>query len=508
MSNHLTKAGVSLTLALLQSACGGGGSGGTAAPEMMSTELTGTWRQSCRFNSEDADYEQETLIIDGNEFTLVQSTFLDSQCAEKEQENTLSGTFAVGDSVMVNDGGNANELDLTLSAIALTVFTENTVSGANAAGLCGTTNWTSGVPVDISNCMDISGTEVPQQLFDIYRIDGDQLVTGDQAGMSAASRPMMLDATSAYTLVASTGQNMEEVDPETPEDDTTGMAVLPEGSLSITADNGLEVAQFAIAQYDLVKGLTNAGNTGALSLSGNTSGRITGLYLTSTCEGGGAASINGAPAMLQNLVVRFTDCMIDGAVYNGDMNMMFVVVNGSLGDTVSNWSYSAMVEMDGLMVAVANRSIELEGEFILTTVFNADTEIAGGATSRFQGIQDEVIFMREANDISRMTDFDYIFAYRSDSPAPYTDSIDEARVASSIIGGQVSIAQSSGFSGFDLMLPSTGELEVFGANSSMLEIDAEDFDTVIISVDADGDGEFTGDTDSVVTGSWSGYFSN
>jgi len=274
----------------------------------------------------------------------------------------------------------------------------------------------------------------------------------------------------------------------------------------LTANNGLTVAQFAISQFDLIKGLTNAGNTGVLSLSGNTSGRITELYLTSICEGGGSANINGSPTQLATLSVQYTDCMIDGAIYNGNLSFSFAAVNGQLGDTVSDWSFSATASMDGLNVSSANRSIDLEGNFILTTVFTADTEITGGAVSRFQGIHDEVIFMREASEISRMTDFDFLFAYRSENPAIYSDDIDEARIASSIIGGQISLTQGSGFGGTGLQLPSSGELDVFGANGSMLEIDVEESDMVFISVDADANGEFIDDSDTVISGSWSGFF--
>ncbi|MBX2869800.1 MAG: hypothetical protein KTR18_14065, partial [Acidiferrobacterales bacterium] len=192
--------------------------------------------------------------------------------------------------------------------------------------------------------------------------------------------------------------------------------------------------------------------------------------------------------------------------YNGQMSLMFVIANGILGDTASNWSFSAMANVDGLQISTADRNHELEGDFVLTTVFMADTEISGGATSRFQGIDNEVIYIREENQVSRMIDFDFLFTYRNENPAIYSDAVDEARVASSLIGGQVSMFQSSPYSGFGINKPVTGELEIFGANSTMIEIDAEESEMVILSVDADGNGSYDDGTDQVLTGSWAEYF--
>lgn len=496
--------GIVVTLSLIQMACGGGGGGNNIGAAPVANDLVGSWRQSCRFNQEDSDYEQDLLVVTNGDFTLTQSTFTDSNCTEKEQESALSGTYSLGEDISVTDGGNARVLDLNLSLISLALFADEIINSANGAALCGITNWSTGTSFDISNCADVDGTDTPRQIFDIFRVTGNQLLIGDEGGDTPADRPQSLDTDAVF--IRETAGNMGSVneDPDMP--DTGGDPVIPEGSLALTADNGLSVAQFSIAQYDLIKGLTNAGNTGVISLSGNSSGRLTGLFLNSSCEGGGAAIIDGTPAILSELTVRYSDCLIDGLIYNGNLSLNFVLVNGDLGTTTSDWSFSAMASMNGLNVSSANRSIDLEGEFVLTTVFLADTEIAGGATSRFQGIQGEVITMREPTDISRMIDFDFLFTYRSTSPVLYSDAIDEARIASTIIGGQVSLAQSSGFGGFDFTLPSDGELEVFGADSSMLEIDAEESDTVVISVDADGNGEFTDATDSVISGSWPEFF--
>ena len=368
--------------------------------------------------------------------------------------------------------------------------------------LCGVTSWRVGVSIDVSSCPEISGTTVPTQRYDIYRVDGNALYLGDEASMLSADRPTTLDTEAVYQRLLDDQSSAAGND----HSNTGSDVLLPENSLALDANNVVSVSQFAIYNYELVQGLTNAGNTGVLSGAGNSSGRTAGLYITSMCEGGGQVSLNGTPALLANLTATYTDCAIDDRVFSGQMSLVFMTANGNLGDTASNWSFSAAANVDGLKVSSIERDLEFEGDFILSTVFTADTEISGGATSRFQGIDDETIYIHEEGQISRMTDFDFLFSYRNEIPAVYSDVIDEARIASSVIGGQVSMFQSSPYSGFGINNPVSGSLEIFGADLTRIEIDAEDSEMVIISVDSDGNADFSDNTDRVLIGSWTDYF--
>lgn len=475
-------------------------------PETRSA-AEGQWIQGCLFDAEDSDYVQKTLLIEENRFTLTQRVYSDAECMNDVQASELSGTFVEGEEIEVAGRGTAREIDLTVDALALSFHTAAQVESANGMALCDATNWSIGVSRDVSNCSQVPGSTVPRQVYDIYLRENGTLFTGIEGGDTQETRPVTLDEAGVYTAATTDNQDGNDNNDQGDNDQNSGNVTLPENSLAITASNGEDVAEFVMAQYYLIKGMTNAGNTGVISAAGNSEGRLTDLYVSSTCEGGGSVSINGTPAVLNTLSARYTDCMIDSVTYNGAMTMMFAAANGPLGDPGADWSYSTGVQLSDFNVTTASRSLSIDGDFVLTGVHMAQTEQSGGFTARFQGIQDEELFLTESNAVTRMIDFDFFFTYLASDPVIFSDSFNEARIASSLIGGQVTVEQSSDFSGFGFMLPDSGELEVFGAENSLLTIDAEDGDNVILSVDANGNGEYTDDADLIMTGSWTGYFS-
>ena len=496
MNDRMMESVFAVGLAVSLAACGGSSGGGSPA---FVSAAEGIWLQNCFLDVDDGDYRRDALLIDGRNFTVTQHSFSDDACANASQSIAVAGTFEENGPEVDTTRGPATAIDLTITNLVLTFHTAALVDSANNSALCDVTNWSVDVSVDVSNCADISDSNVPREAFDIYRREDTSLYTSQNQADTADARPTSLDESRVFLLV--------ESDNGDPGSGTNGgTVVLPEDSLVLTADNGLGVAQFVMQQFDIVKGLTNAGITGVISGAGNTEGRVTDLYISSSCEGGGSATINGTPAILATLSAAYTGCMIDGTTFNGSMVMNFVAVNGVLGDPTSDWSFSAAVTLTGFSVDTGTRDLSIDGDFDLTLVYLAETEVSGGATARFQGIQDEVLLFNEPDDISRMIDFDFVFTYSTDTSTPYTDDFDEARIASSVIGGQITVEDASGFSGTGFSVPSSGELEIFGANSTRIVIDAEDDDMAIISVDADGNALFTDDNDLVQTGSWSGFF--
>ena len=463
MNSRLMESVFVVGVAVSLTACGGGGDGGSAPAFVSAAE--GNWLQECFMDPDDGDFRRDGLLIEGKNFTVTQHSFSDADCADASQSIAVSGTFEEIEEDVQTTRGPATAIDLTTTGFALTFHTAALVESANSSALCGMDNWSVGVSVDVTNCAAIPNSDVPRQTYDIYRREGTSLFTSQDQSNTPETRPTTLDEARVFILVdsADSGPGSGATNSDS--------VVLPEDSLVLTAANGVTVAQFVMQQFDIIKGLTNAGIAGVISGAGNTEGRVTDLYVSSSCEGGGSAAING-----------------------------------TLGDPTNDWSFSAAVTLDAFSVTPGTRDLSIDGNFDLTLVYLADTEQPGGATARFQGIQDEVLFFNESDQISRMINFDFVFTYSTATGTPYSDGFDEARIASSLIGGQVTVESASSFTGFGFAVPDSGELEVFGANSTKVIIDAEDGGAAIISVDANGDGLFTDDTDLVQTGTWSNFF--
>lgn len=486
---------------ILLASCGGGGSGSPASA--INTALQGMWQQAC-LTSTDEDYERSTLEIDNNTFLSTQSSFSDQECTNATQAFTLMGTFTEGESVPVANRGNATAIDLTVTSVALTLSTDELVTTANGASLCGITNWTIDVSSDISNCNAVDGTAVPNILYDIYLLQGEQLFTGNETGDTPEARPVLLAENEPYSRVTVTGPDAENGPVD--DDMTNGELSVPENSAAITADNGVGIAQFVINHYELIKGLSNALNTGILSNQSLVFSRPTSLALVSQCEGGGQASIDGTPAISQSLVASYTDCIIDGRNYTGTLNLQFNAITGDLSDTANDWFFSVGVSLEGLVVTTSNRMMDLDGNLVFTTVYSAETEREAGVVSRFQGTQGEVMNVTEASHVTQLTDFDYVFVYNQKTPVLYTDTIDEARLASTRIDGLISVEQGTGFAGNDFLSPFTGSVSVLGEAGSSLEINVLDLDDVTIAVDANGNSSTDDEEDLQVQGTWAEFF--
>ena len=68
--------------------------------------------------------------------------------------------------------------------------------------ICGIDNWAEGVSVDVSDCADVLGDlTLPSMQYDIYRLDGDTLLTGAESGDSPEARPTVFDPDESFTRV-------------------------------------------------------------------------------------------------------------------------------------------------------------------------------------------------------------------------------------------------------------------------------------------------------------------
>ena len=161
--------------------------------------LEGTWSKGCAYNADDEDYSKEAVTFSGNNFTISGSFYADASCSSETMSMVSKGTFAIGDSLILTSGTTVNKVDVTIVSNSLTLGMEDLVSEFNFYSVCGKNNWETNVAVDVTNCQDLSG---PNKFYDIFKIDGNKLIFGDDTTGDTESentRPTALDVNDYFT---------------------------------------------------------------------------------------------------------------------------------------------------------------------------------------------------------------------------------------------------------------------------------------------------------------------
>jgi hypothetical protein len=78
--------------------------------------------------------------------------------------------------------------------------------------------------------------------------------------------------------------------------------------------------------------------------------------------------------------------------------------------------------------------------------------------------------------------------------------------AGSDIGGAVTVVTNTPFAGQVAMAPASGKLTVTGSNNSSVVIEVIDIGRATISIDANGDGDFSDVGDRIIEGEWNVLF--
>lgn len=169
--------------------------------DKVTTELEGTWTQSCK--QEGQDYRTGSMPS-GNTWSLAYTSYSDSTCATKIVSVTLSTSFTIGNEVSGLTG--TKEIDMTFTAAQLTIHDDTEVASNNADGFYGYMDWVKDTPKDIFG-KKYDGTDDPDfgnPRYNIFRIDGSNLYFGDSdmcssdCYTSAANRPTALDPDSVF----------------------------------------------------------------------------------------------------------------------------------------------------------------------------------------------------------------------------------------------------------------------------------------------------------------------
>jgi hypothetical protein len=166
-----------------------------------------------------------------------------------------------------------------------------------------------------------------------------------------------------------------------------------------------------------------------------------------------------------------------GLVLDGVVSVHELVVQGDLVESL-NWIVQTRLDFTDLMVTSSSGTETLNGSLLCTrekrdTVFTLDLDVAGG-------------FDVAGNELTPGATLSYP-EFRLDGTFAQFGA---GAVESEAIGGLVEFEVKVPFTGFQVVPnPNVGELEVRGADGSMLTVRAVDFFNVEIDVDADGDGQ-------------------
>ena len=284
---------------------------------------------------------------------------------------------------------------------------------------------------------------------------------------------------------------------------------VPEDSLPLNRSNATAVALHISRLVLDVEDLASAINIGVILSNADrqSTGTVRGITsfmrprrisVYGECESG-SVSLNG------NNDLIFDDCEYSNSLYDGVVELNLVISGEPAAG--GNYSFAGDGVADAFMIKQGNRTVRIDGAFDADNGTVEDTEVPGGVSTGIDGIVGEVpLYFNEDGETTRLAggyDAQFTSDHASASPLRYTQSLD-GRVASTLLGGQVTIS-SSPFSGTDNNFPGSGELEIFGANNSMVLLEVLNEDSVRISADSNGDDDFDDADDSQETMTWQAF---
>ena len=201
-----------VTIYMFASACGKADS--NSSKNSSSTEIEGTWTQSCGTDDpeteENKNYDIAVDVISGNNISSTWDMFTDNECKNKYLSIRGKATFIIGD--LLESPSGAKGIDYQPTEIYMTALDSGVVSHFNGEGegatkLCGG-GWVLGQERKLTNenCKDSPDfNKVENKSYGIYKIEGNQQFGGDgdidnngedepeTDGTSAAKRPKVLD---------------------------------------------------------------------------------------------------------------------------------------------------------------------------------------------------------------------------------------------------------------------------------------------------------------------------
>jgi len=208
---------------------------------------------------------------------------------------------------------------------------------------------------------------------------------------------------------------------------------------------------------------------------------------THACEQAGFISITPQMANPEQgfapgdyVIALFNNCVArDNTSLHGEITLIFSDIEGNMFSS-SAFMYTADMEFEELQVAdTTGFRVTINGDISVTQETSDDATSVEISSSR--------ITISGSQNLSLETLFSADVAYLGTSS--YT-SESNGRLTDHSLGGEVEFVTSQEFEGFLGEYPSTGTMDIVGANSSKIRLTALDAQRVSIAVDADGDGQF------------------
>ncbi len=138
--------------------------------------LEGQWRKDCHTVA-DVALRRQIRFHDG---AVVHDIFgyWDSRCMDLKMIATMSGTYAVGDTIKTEGGRTAHEIDYHFKSFTITPVTTDAARAFNRIRLCGFDNWTADAARQVlqSACTVDPRLPIPPDgmVYDIFRVDTGQ----------------------------------------------------------------------------------------------------------------------------------------------------------------------------------------------------------------------------------------------------------------------------------------------------------------------------------------------
>lgn len=225
----------------------------------------------------------------------------------------------------------------------------------------------------------------------------------------------------------------------------------------------------------------------ALLTGATTSGSV-------ACSGGGSIAAratdlngNGEVDAGDSAVLTASNCVEDGATINGTLTVSFSAVTGSF--TTNVYSATVSVAMQGLTASGAGGSATGTGTFTITVASNSATTRSIDLLAPSLTLSGN---LGGTNDTITLQDYHLVTSSgvvggRQRS----TTSVSGGLSSTGVAGGLVTLSTVQPLVQFDSDLyASSGQLVATGAGGSRLRITVQSASTVLLELDANGDGSY------------------
>jgi len=162
--------------------------------DAFEADLQGTWKTSCLYSVDGDDYLELKVGYDNNDLSGDIKVFSDADCSQSLYTITYTGTYNVGQEIILTSGKRVRAIDHVFSKWMESPDNVQMRDEFNNTNYCGKTDWVAGELVDVTNCSDFTGADTQ---YDIVSIESERLFLGAHAsgdGTSADNRPTQLES--------------------------------------------------------------------------------------------------------------------------------------------------------------------------------------------------------------------------------------------------------------------------------------------------------------------------